>query len=243
MNIVLIEDNPIQSQALKTSIQRWEASASNNNVFLRAFDSAESFLSAMSDISAIHGFFLDLYLPKMNGIDLAKIIRSKSAQVPIIFVSNSGYYLKEGYEVQAYRYLIKPVPQEDINHCLNYIAKHQMDHDHNVFCVRVQGEEKVFHLSDVIMISLDAHRVLIKTREGTYGTPLRTKFAEFLKSLPNNHFIRCHQSFFVNPLYIRSFTMNSIVLDDKEIIPISRSFRKKARSELQCYFLGGLFNE
>ena len=55
---------------------------------------------------------LDIELEKMNGIALAKKIREKDDSIMLAFLSNRKEYVFEGYEVQAIRYLLKPLQEE-----------------------------------------------------------------------------------------------------------------------------------
>ena len=56
--------------------------------------------------------FLDIVMDSLNGIELAREIRSRDRNVFLIFLTAYLEYAPEGYEVNAYRYLLKPVTEE-----------------------------------------------------------------------------------------------------------------------------------
>lgn len=61
-------------------------------------------------------FLIDVQMPEMNGFDTAQIIkqREKFKDVPIIFISGihkSEHFIKHGFIIGAYDYIVKPVDE------------------------------------------------------------------------------------------------------------------------------------
>jgi|WetSurMetagenome_2_1015567.scaffolds.fasta_scaffold109845_2 two-component system, LytTR family, response regulator len=53
--------------------------------------------------------FLDLDLPGVSGIDIARIIRSKNIRTNIVFVTAFEQYRNEVKEFEPFDYLVKPI--------------------------------------------------------------------------------------------------------------------------------------
>lgn len=73
-------------------------------------------------------FLLDILMDKLNGMDAARKIREiDDKNVEIIFTTSLVDYIQEGYEVRAYRYLLKPLKFEDLKRhmisCINDISE------------------------------------------------------------------------------------------------------------------------
>ena len=73
------------------------------------FDSARSLKNAMDDEKSFDVFILDVYIGKEMGTALAKNIRKRGIESPIIFLTTSVEHAPEGYETGTLRYLIKPL--------------------------------------------------------------------------------------------------------------------------------------
>lgn len=56
--------------------------------------------------------FLDIEMPFVNGVEMAREIRRRDTHVVVVFMSNFEKYAIQGYEVGAWRYLLKPVTWE-----------------------------------------------------------------------------------------------------------------------------------
>ena len=68
--------------------------------------------------------FLDIDMEKLNGIELARKLRSKNPTSIIIFVTNFIQYAPEGYEVNAFRYLLKSdIPYKLIPYFVNSLQE------------------------------------------------------------------------------------------------------------------------
>ena len=78
--------------------------------------------------------FLDIEMPGIDGITLAKRLRAVSENVQIVFLTSHIEYALEGYEVNALRYLVKPVDMNKLSEVLKYIQ------DKNVRIVTSKSE-------------------------------------------------------------------------------------------------------
>ena len=71
---------------------------------------------------------LDVMMPKMDGFTLAKLIRQRNKEIPIIFLTAKG--LKEdkieGFEIGADDYITKPFSMEELEMRLNAVLKRTM---------------------------------------------------------------------------------------------------------------------
>ena len=70
------------------------------------------FLQEMEQYDLI---FLDVELKDENGIELGMQLRNKNIDTRIIITSSYAKYLIDGYKIQADRYFIKPINQEDFD--------------------------------------------------------------------------------------------------------------------------------
>lgn len=87
-----------------------------------AFSSSEEALQAFEGINP-EVVFLDIEMPKINGIDLARKIKSKKQEVYIIFTTAYSQYAVDAFGVEAVDYLMKPVSDEDILRVIKRINK------------------------------------------------------------------------------------------------------------------------
>lgn len=116
MKIVIIDDEPAMANYLCQQISL--CCAKRDWVHdCYVFTSSEDLLHM--DLSEINVAFLDIDMPKINGLQIAKELRKRYPEMIIIFVTSWIKYAPEGYEVNALRYLMKDRLPRELDSCLD----------------------------------------------------------------------------------------------------------------------------
>lgn len=71
--------------------------------------------------------FLDIELPVINGIELAKKLFEINTTIKIVFISHYDYYAVEAFELSALDYILKPVRLERLKKTIQRISKLEED--------------------------------------------------------------------------------------------------------------------
>lgn len=90
---------------------------------IRGFHEPCALVNYFEDGNEADVLFLDIVMPEMNGITLAKKIRAMGYDSFIIFLSSLNDYAAQSYEVKAFSYLLKPPVKSDIQAILKKIEK------------------------------------------------------------------------------------------------------------------------
>ncbi|MEG2055655.1 MAG: response regulator [Clostridia bacterium] len=96
---------------LSSFVGEW-TKQNDNIVIISIFKSAETFIFDYADNKDYNILLLDIEMPGINGVELAKRARLDNATVQIIFITGFPNFLAEGYEVSALYFLMKSVGYE-----------------------------------------------------------------------------------------------------------------------------------
>lgn len=180
--------------------------------------------------------FLDVLMKPVNGIALAKKIRSRDRNAILIFLTAYLEYAPEGYEVNAFRYLLKPVSEKDISTVMMEVRR-ELETAHTLR-VRTSGCELLLHTRDLRYLEADNKDTVLYYMDDVIT--LRKGLNELEAQLSPFFFFRVHRKFLVNLTHVREFDEGRLTLDCGKTIPISRRRNRDFRLALGAYIDGGL---
>ena len=165
MRIAICEDNPQHAEILKAMIENW-ASKENKRVDIGYYKSAEEFMFHWP--SSIHYdlAFLDIQMASMTGLQLAKYIRQQDKTMLLVFTTGLKDYVLKGYEVKAYRYLIKPLKQKDIATTLCKAEEELEASRSDAIAISVGNVTRRIFKKDIYYVEIDDHYVVLHTVQG-----------------------------------------------------------------------------
>ena len=108
MNVIYVDDEFMQLQNFKMTAESLEYVDS-----LNIFDSGKKALEWV-DSNPVDVAFLDIEMPEMNGIELARRLKKADRNIRLIFVTAYEQYALQAFGVDAIGYLLKPYDREDI---------------------------------------------------------------------------------------------------------------------------------
>lgn len=216
LKIALCDDSPADRAYLAGLAEQW-AAAAGHTVQLSAFDSAEQFLFAYAEKNDYDILLLDVEMGAMDGVTMAKRLRSENDLIQIVFITGYSDYIAEGYEVAALHYLMKPVGAEKLFAVLDRAAEKTAKNE-KVLYFETGGE----------MVRVPVYQVRYAEVMGNYVTlhaqtdlTVKMTLAELEKNL-DERFYRAGRSVVVNLTQIARVTKTEIRLLDGSSIHLPR---------------------
>ena len=113
MHIILVDDEKSALNLLQKNLKELNIEA-NTSTFDRSICALEFAKNNNVDVA-----FLDINMPEMNGIDLAKELKKINPKINIIFCTGYSEYMIKAIDIHASGYLLKPAGKDDIKKALD----------------------------------------------------------------------------------------------------------------------------
>ena len=169
--------------------------------------------------------FLDIYMPMMRGINVAKAIREQDTACQLVFVTVSADHALESYEVYAAGYLLKPYTKEDLTETLDWCLEN-ISPMAQALEITFERERVQLILSDIQYIEVYGREAVIHTKSRVYST--NRSLTELERELPGD-FLRCHRSYIVNMNFVSNMSASDFLLQDGMKVPIGAALRTKVK--------------
>ena len=237
IKIILLEDEPKYAERVISLLSRYREEHTNSDASftIQHYDDPVRFLTEYHCDADL--LLLDIQMPGMTGMDAAKKIRKIDPDVMMIFITSLTQYAIEGYSVNAFDYILKPLRSA------SFLAK--MDRAFRVLnrsrsnatlTISTKDEKRRVPLDDILYIEVNNHDIYVHTMDETFKEWGTMKLIE--SQLNGASFVRCSVHYLVNLKYVQGLAGDQVILPNAEL-PISRSKRKEFLDAIAQYEGGG----
>jgi DNA-binding LytR/AlgR family response regulator len=187
--------------ALEDLVRMLEASPAVDRVESAA--SAEEALVALGDGAAIDAVFLDVRMPGLGGLELARVLRRFEHPPAIVFVSAFDDAAVGAFEVAAVDYLVKPVSRRRLDEAIERAARRAAPEepasgDDETLAVDTLrgGSTRLLPRSSVLYLQAHGDYVRVASSEGRFL--VRARLSDLEERWAAHGFVRVHRGFVVN---------------------------------------------
>ncbi len=241
IRIAVCEDESNMLEAVGRMVLEYASANPQMNITLHSFHSAYDLLESRNGKDApYHIYLLDILMPQMNGIELARYIRKDDDQAVIIFMTSSREYALESFKASPMQYLVKPVHEITLFSALEKACQRvKQSADINVL-IRVKGGIACIRYHQISYIEYMNHTMTYHLITGKTLTTmvLRESFTDCTeKYLQDQRFIKPHASFVLNMDHVQVMTAREFEMQGGEIVPISKRAYAQVRKQFTDYVL------
>jgi len=193
------------------------------------------FSSAIEALKVIHQqkidvMYLDIQMPDLNGIELARVLDHSPNKPRIIFTTAYNQFALEGYRVDALDYLLKPFNYEEFlrsaHKAMAYYElvnkpgtttteKESIENDYLFLKVEYQLMRIAF--KDIVYIESLKDYVKVWLNNGEKPVMSLTSLKALEEKLPASRFMRVHRSYIVALDKINAINRNAISINNINI--------------------------
>lgn len=233
INCLIVDDEPLSLEILQKYIEDIPAlqlTRSCNN----AFEAMEAIEEERIDL-----IFLDINMPKLSGIQLAKTL---SYPMEIIFTTAYPEFAVEGFEMNAIDYLVKPFDFERFLKAVNkyksitnhrYFSENSQDTEKNENVIWLKADKKLHRVevSDIVYIEATGDYLKFVCKKTKFIVHNRMQTME--EELEKYNFCRIHRSYIIQITKIDFIEANRVGIGGVEL-PVGASYKEIFQKKLNA---------
>ncbi len=184
----------------------------------------------------VDGIFLDIRLPGLSGLDLAKALTRFAARPALVFVSAYDDAAVDAFSLRAVDYLLKPVSSHRLAEAVRRVAeaKGMRESDDPVIPVELGGVTRFVHRADVTYVEASGDYARLHTPSGSHL--VRVSLSTLEERWRPAGFSRIHRSYLVALHHVRELHSDpsggyQVVVGDVTL-PVSRRHSRELRDQL-----------
>ena len=236
-HITLVDDDKGEQEATLALLEAYRLLRPQVDLCVTVFSGGAALLDHPK---ACDAYLLDILMPGLDGIELARRLRARDRDIPIIFLTSSPDYALDAFAVSACQYLLKPVKAPPLYEILDKLSAAEKRED-GFIMVQTRESARRVAFSSIIYVEVWGRNLRFSLVNGETLTSrtLRVPFSAAVSSLfTDRRFLHAHKSYVLNMERVHELTPRSFIMVNGVEIPIPRYKYSTAKNSYFDY-LGG----
>lgn len=238
LKIAVCDDNNVERDSISQIVDEFILSCSSEQpITYSTFENGADLLATIEGGVCFDLLLLDIVMPLIDGIELAKEIRRKDTLLKILFLSASADFAVDSYGVNAFYYLVKPITKERLLPLLGKVRAEHFDTTEKYIVVKYGATLSRIYLNKMQYAEIIGRTVNFHLHNGEILHSYATMTQVEAKLLIDKRFAKPHRSYVMNMDYILNFAPKGITTVSGAFIPISRILYKQMKQTYIDYLI------
>jgi len=208
----------------------------DESIEIDLFDSGEELVAAYERGKKYSIILLDMQMKKLDGIQTAKLIKKHDKYGIIIIVTSVIEYAVEGYSIDAYDFILKPVDESKLHRVLAKAIDEIQVTMNKSYLIKSREKIIAIRLLDVLYFESNKKKVILHTSNNEYENNENISNVE--KRLCKDGFIRISRFYLVNVHHIKEIGIREVVISNYERLIYSDKYADVIKNKYLVYMMG-----
>ena len=233
IQIAICDDDMTTTSQIEEYIRQIEIEQ-HIQVQYRIFFDGKSFMQSVESGEVYDLIYLDVEMPLMKGLDVAKKLREMEISSLIIYISNYETYCESMIETEPFRFLRKPINDVDLFRKYFMSAYKKLENRNEYYTYSYKKIHHKININDIMYFESNNRKICIHTNGNQENNTFYGQLDKVEKELESKSctFIRIHQSYLVNSTYINTVQHDAVILKNKAELSISEKRQKEIQRKL-----------
>ena len=230
IQIAICDDDMTTTSQIEEYIRQIETKQ-HIQVQSRIFFDGKSFMQSVESGEVYDLIYLDVEMPLMKGLDVAKKLREMEISS---YISNYETYCESMIETEPFRFLRKPINDVDLFRKYFMSAYKKLENRNEYYTYSYKKIHHKININDIMYFESNNRKICIHTNGNQENNIFYGQLDKVEKELESKSctFIRIHQSYLVNSTYINTVQHDAVILENKDELSISEKRQKEIQRKL-----------
>lgn len=217
IRIAICEDSKEQQDYLEKLVLSQKI---NGSIEIHKFDSGESLIAESDKGLDFSILLLDMKMKELDGIQTAKALRKRNGKSIIIIVTSILEYAVEGYSVDAFDFILKPVDHEKFGEVFRKAIKKIQTDRNKTYVIETRDKLSIIKLDQILYFESDKKKITVHGKESIFSSNESISSVE--AKLSDHGFLRISRYYLVNMQHIEAFNVNEVLLSNEQSLVYSK---------------------
>ena len=222
IRIALCDDEQKTLGQVALFIEKYAETKNRHDLEVFCFDSVRALKNALDEEMPFDIFVLDVYIGDEMGTALAKSIRKRGIESPIVFLTTSIKHAPESFETGTLRYLIKPINPIKFREAMDVALIQAEKVGERLVKLKTESGVESVNVNQIMFSEAHGHYQYVTLDNGKQFRVRKTVTELYTMLIKYGGFVRVGSSFIINLRKIKNVSASEVHLYNEVSISIPR---------------------
>ena len=233
---VAVCDNDTKSLEAVSVLLDQYAEKGERTLVVEQFETSSALLDRVEKGTKYDVYIMEINMMGVTGISVARELRARKIEYPIIFLTSTPEFALQAFEVNATQYLLKTYSKERFFDALDKAVKELKGVVGRTILLKAEGEYHNIDVKQILYSESNNNYQYIYLKDGTMLRVRMTSGALYEQLKKHECFYRCGRTYILNVEQISKINAKSIVLSDGTNLTVPRTAMQGLREVYICYY-------
>ena len=219
----ICDDDPKDLAEIRAMTEDFAAAHPEFPLAIQTFSSASDLLEHLRTKGDFDLYLLDILMPQMAGLELARFIRSRRESAELLFLTSSREYALDAFDVSACGYLIKPISREKFDRVLLSTIHRLSRPENSSLLLKTREGLRRLPFQELVVVESFNHDRVCTLADGSKAVISDTLVSLMDRLSADPRFFSPHRAYIINLDHITALNADNVLLSNGQRVPVSRA--------------------
>lgn len=240
IKLAICDDEEKELNKTKSMCDAYRALNPKSDIKISTFTSSKDLLECISQQEEFNIFLLDIYMPMISGMELARMVREKNEDCQIVFLTTSVAHAVEAFSIHATHYLVKPYTEKQLEDALSKAIVAVNKQKMSYVTLKISGGVQRINYKDFLYSETERHVQKLHLADDKILQVRITSLELYELLSQDERFFKCGSTYVINLNKVEEITTQYILFENGDKLPMQRRQYKEMLEQYTRISLEGI---